>query len=191
MSDETQERDVPAPNSSDSDGDSGTDSPSVEELRKELESAKARIKELNKEAADRRHEAKREAEARQRLLEEQGEYKPLYEEAKSRLEGYQTLEQRTQSLESVIQAGNEARIAQIPEHMRTLVPEGLTPEGVSKWLDKNLHVLTVPPAPQTDAGVQGNPAAGVKLSSEELEAAAIMEMTPEEYAEYKKSSKAR
>lgn len=91
----------------------------------------------------------------QERLKEEGKWKELAETRGNELAKLQPYQERAQALERAIVEENKARIAQVPESERSLIPEGLSPEGLQSWLNKNWQRLTVPPAPDLDGGAGG------------------------------------
>lgn len=162
----------------------------LQAMESELQSAKARIQELNHEAAQKRIRAteaeKRAEQERQQRLAEQGEYKTLFEQTRAQLDELQAYRDRYEAVTNMITATNEKRIAAIPEALRGLVPTGYTPENLAAWLDANQAVLRMPTPPSLDAGARSNAKPAVTLTPEELRIAQLTGMTPEEYAKYKK-----
>lgn len=128
--------------------------------------AAALVKELRdtrKEAADRRahaktleeQQAKAEAErkaAEAKRLQEQGDWQKLAEQRAAELEKLQPIQQMAEALQNRIKAGNEARIAKLPEPMRKLVPANYGVVELSEWLDANYDTLVKPTAPDLDPG---------------------------------------
>jgi len=123
-------------------------------------------------------------------LEKQGEYKDLYEGLKTENEQLKTKAERADQLQESIAAGNQKRIAQLPEAMQALVPEYDDPAKVQAWLDANMATLApgkvTPPPLDGGAGVLHRPDKGqVKLTPDEIKLAKLSDMTVEEYAKSK------
>ena len=135
-------------------------------------------------AEQRKAQQERDA-AEQKRLEEQNEFKALYEKTKAQLEELLPYRERIEQLETQLQQSNADRIKAIPEKMRSLVPDYDDPFKVQAWLDANAAMLSAPVAPATDAGVQGDAAHAVKLSDAELKVAKALGITPEQYAKNK------
>jgi len=128
--------------------------------------AAALVKELRdtrKEAADRRNhaktleeqQAKAEAErkaADAKRLAEQGDWQKLAEQREADLQKLQPIQQMAEALQNRIKAGNEARIAKLPDAMQKLVPTGYGVVELSEWLDANYDTLVKPTAPNLDPG---------------------------------------
>lgn len=147
------------------------------------------IKGLRKEAGDYRVRAKQAEEAKQKeeaeRLAQQGEWQKLAEQRAAELEALKPVSEKAEALAAKIQATNEARIKQLPEAYRGMVPEYDDPVKVSEWLDKNAAALVQRQAPNLDGGAQGDAARNVKLTAEELAAAKRMNISPEKYAAMK------
>lgn len=163
--------------------------PTVEDLMSRLEQMESRIAEVNQESAARRHKIKELEEEREALkqaqmarLEQEGNYKALAEERAKKLTELETYQERAAALEATIREANDARIASIPEHMRSVVPTDYSPDKLAKWLDNNASVLSRPQAPELGAGVAGGNGAPIKLTAVQIDVAKRMGMTEEDYA---------
>jgi|GEM_PF-2543217 len=148
----------------------------IRETRKE--SAARRVALTNAENASKLRE--------QQSLAEQGNYKTLAEQRALEVAGLTPYKDRVDALETLIRAGNEARIKQVPEALRTMIPAKYAPEELSAWLDANMLNLQPRQAPNLDAGAGGGGKAAVPLTDAERAVAARMSLTPEEYAKHKK-----
>jgi hypothetical protein len=138
--------------------------------------AQTLVKELRDEAAERRVALKKQAEAasaaEQARLAEQGKYKELAEAREKELNATKPYQERAQTLEKLITENNQRIIQQIPEQMRTLVPQ-LPPEQLAGWLTANQALLTRRPAPDTDAGAgQGGSGGGANALTDDEKAEA-------------------
>ena len=122
----------------------------LEAARKEAASYRTKLRQTEKQATD--AEAKR--------LAEQGEYRTLYESVKAKADAADALQERLDAITAQAQAANERRIAAIPEHMRSLVPEYDDALKLAAWLDANAAVFSRPTPPPLDgrAGGNGTPA---------------------------------
>lgn len=153
-------------------------------LRQQNADLQKRLKEVNSESAKRRKE-------KEKALEGAGEWERLAKEREAevnRLEGeLEQVKPRLDTLTESIKERNKGRIEQIPEANRSLVPTGYDPEDLAGWLDANWGKLTTRPAPDIDAGAGGGGGKGKapKLTADEKEAAALFDMSDEEYAEVK------
>ena len=152
--DDSPERDAPNGN-----GDGG-----------EIENPLAYAAAMKKRADDAKAEATAAKQARQELqermdaieaanqekLQQRGEYEQLYKDAMTEAEKLRQYQTEADALRGVLQSANTKRIEQIPEDLRDIVPDGLSPTQLSSWLDKSLPKLTRKPAPDIDAGVGGS-----------------------------------
>jgi hypothetical protein len=125
-------------------------------------------------------------EARKAELERKGEFEALSRKQELELAELRVKAERADRLEQATIARNEEMLKKLPEHMRDLFPEGLSPEAQSAWLDTAVPKLTAPTIPDLDggAGGQGRGAgggSGTKLTPDEKKMAAAMGMTEEEY----------
>lgn len=119
----------------------------------------------------------------QERLKKQGEWQTIAENATKEADSLKAFKTRAETLESTIKAGNEARIALVPETMRKLIPVNYPPEHLQTWLNDNWSLLTVKPAPDIDAGAGGGGGTrAVILTDEQKAVARAMNMTPEAYA---------
>lgn len=190
-------------------GDDATDSGSAEQaesasnendpetLKKQLESLQARLKEVNDESAGRRHRINELEErlqsfqqAQKKKLEEEGNWRELARQREAELEAIKPYQERAEALEAILRQNNEARIAQLPETMRQIVPQGLTPEKLGEWLDTAAPILAKPVAPNIDAGAGSGSSGGStpKLTPEEKAIAAKTGMSEADYAKWKEQS---
>lgn len=72
-------------------------------------------------------------------LEEQkkrGEFEKLYENTKKELEAAKSFKERAEQLEGVISEMVEAKLAEIPEELHDIIPDGMTPEQKLSWITK-------------------------------------------------------
>lgn len=123
---------------------------------------KSRFDEVNQRAKDaeaRLAEMQASADtAREAQLREQERYRELYEEAQAKLSTLSTFQETATKYQQALQANNEARLAQIPEDKRLLVPEYDDPVKLSAWLDNATSLLATPSAPKPpklDGGAGG------------------------------------
>lgn len=148
--------------------------------------AQTMIKELRDESATRRRELKAQREAEQAKLAEAGNFKALAEQNAARVAELEPFQERAEALEKMIRDENKARINQIPEAMRGLVPTDYPPEKLAAWLTTNMPKLTRTPAPDLDAGAAGGSGrTQVSLTAEERALAAQFNISPEDYAKAK------
>jgi len=148
-----------------------------------LETAEQRIKELNAEnlrlrkQADAAAKAKTDAEAA--VMAEQGKFKELYQSAKAKADAADALQERLDAITAQAQAANERRIAAIPEHMRSLVPEYDDPLKLAAWLDANAVVFSRPAPPPLDGRAGGNGTPAMVTDDEVNEYAARWGLNPQ------------
>ena len=164
----------------------------LQAMQAEIATLKAHNSELNHEAASRRIKAKeaeaRAAEQEQLRMAEQGQYKELFERTRAELDSAKAAQEQLEQVQERIKARNAKRIAEIPEQWRDVVPVGYTPLELETWLDANATKLTLPKAPNLDAGARGAGKPSVQLTPMELEAARKLQFTPEQYAAFKQGS---
>lgn len=158
----------------------------IKKLRNEAAANRVALKKANDEKAKAQAEA---AKREQERLAEQGNYKTLSEQLQAERDGLLPHKQRAETLEAMIRASNDARIAQVPENLRTLIPTELPPEKVAAYLDANWTLLNGRAAPNIDAGAGGGtPGGGSGLTAEEKQFAAGMGVTEEEFAKAKQKA---
>lgn len=149
--------------------------------------AQKALREAREEAAERRIALKKMTEAQQQRLIDEGNFKALAEQRAAELAALTPIKERAETLEKMIRESNSSRINTVREDMRALIPDSLSPENLSKWLDVALPKLTTPAAPNIDAGAgAGNGGKTLpSLTPEELEMARLAGMKPEQYAQQK------
>ena len=142
----------------------------LDAARKEAASYRTKLRQTEKQATD--AEAKR--------LAEQGEYRTLYESVKAKADAADALQERLDAITAQAQAANERRIAAIPEHMRSLVPEYDDALKLAAWLDANAAVFSRPTPPPLDGRAGGN--GGPLLDEAAIKAQAVrLGLDPEGY----------
>lgn len=150
--------------------------------------AQSLVKELRDEAASRRLALKKQeeesAKATQARLAEEGKWKELAEARAAEAAKLQPYQERAATLEKMISDSNARRIAQIPEALRSLVPDG-SAEQVAAYLDKNWTLLQRKPAPDLNAGEGSGGSGQQPLTEEEKQMAARFGLTPEKFAAQK------
>lgn len=138
---------------------------------------KSRFDEVNqraKEAEARLAELQANAEkAKQAQMEEQQQYRELYEQAQAKLAEMSTFQETATKYQQALQATNEARLARIPEAQRALVPDYDDPVKLGAWLDNAESLLTAPAKPTPPkadggAGVSKPPTDEDKLTESQL-----------------------
>jgi multidrug efflux pump subunit AcrA (membrane-fusion protein) len=140
----------------------------LEAARKEAASYRTKLRQTEKQATD--AEAKR--------LAEQGEYRTLYESVKAKADERDALQERLDAITAQAQAANERRIAAIPDHMRSLVPEYDDPLKLAAWLDANAAVFSRPTPPPLDGRAGGNGTPAMVTDAEVLDFATRMRIDP-------------
>jgi multidrug efflux pump subunit AcrA (membrane-fusion protein) len=140
----------------------------LEAARKEAASYRTKLRQTEKQATD--AEAKR--------LAEQGEYRTLYESVKAKADAADALQERLDAITAQAQAANERRIAAIPDHMRSLVPEYDDALKLAAWLDANAAVFSRPTPPPLDGRAGGNGTPAIVTEDEVNEYAARWGIDP-------------
>lgn len=151
---------------------------------------KARMDEVlqkNKELKDRLDAIeKAQKEAEEKRLTEANNFKELYEKQKVELEGLKPRAAVAEESEKVLQSVLESQINEIPEHFRTLVPEGLSTNQKLSWISQNKPLLMKEKGFDIGAGKQGGGSPDTStLTAEELAEAKKHGITAEEYAKFK------
>lgn len=184
--------------SSNLDGDGGTSTPDWASLpawaRDSYQSLQKQLKTVNDESAGRRHELDQVrqqlhslTETQKKKLEAEGKFQELAEQRAAEIAELQRYKEQAERYEKRFKDSNAARIGQIPEQMRGLVPTELSAEQVAGWLDRNWAMLTQRPAPDIDAGAGGSGGGKKlpKLTDYERALAKAGGVSEEEYAEFK------
>jgi multidrug efflux pump subunit AcrA (membrane-fusion protein) len=140
----------------------------LDAARKEAASYRTKLRQTEKQATD--AEAKR--------LAEQGEYRTLYESVKAKADAADALQERLDAITAQAQAANERRIAAIPDHMRSLVPEYDDALKLAAWLDANAAVFSRPAPPPLDGRAGGNGTPATVTDAEVLDFATRMRIDP-------------
>ena len=148
---------------------------SPEQLRAELEAAR---KEAASYRTKLRQTEKAVTDAEAKRLAEQGEYKALYQSVKAKADAADALQERLDAITAQAQAANERRIAAIPEHMRSLVPEYDDALKLAAWLDANAAVFSRPTPPPLDGRAGGNGTPATVTDAEVLDFATRMRIDP-------------
>lgn len=141
--------------------------------KKELEARLAAIEKAQKDSEE------------QRLI-EANQYKTLYEQAKAEAEGLKPRASLADESEKVLQSVLASQINEIPEHFRTLVPEGLSTNQKLQWISQNKPLLMKEKGFDIGAGQKGGGSPETNaLTPEEIAEAKKHGITPEEYAKFK------
>jgi hypothetical protein len=146
-----------------------------EQWRAEAEAAR---KEAGKYRTQLRAQEKATADAEAKRLAEQGEYRTLYESVKAKADAADALQERLDAITAQAQAANERRIAAIPDHMRSLVPEYDDALKLAAWLDANAAVFSRPAPPPLDGRAGGNGTPATVTDAEVLDFATRMRIDP-------------
>ena len=149
---------------------------SPEQLRAELEAAR---KEAASYRTKLRQTEKAKTDAETAAMAEQGKYKELYQSVKAKADAADALQERLDAITAQAQAANERRIAAIPEHMRSLVPEYDDALKLAAWLDANAAVFSRPAPPPLDGRAGGNGTPATVTDAEVLDFANRMGVRPE------------
>ncbi|MFA5379184.1 MAG: hypothetical protein WC455_25740 [Dehalococcoidia bacterium] len=141
----------------------------VNEKRKALETRLAEMEKANKLAEE------------QRLIEKE-DFKKLYEDTRGELESLRPKAAVAEESEKTLRSVLDAQVADLPESVRDMVPEGTTSYKL-EWLSKHKAKLMKPAPYDIGAGKQGGGAPDmVTLTPEELAAAKRTGVKPEDYA---------
>jgi hypothetical protein len=159
------------------------------EKTKEHMIPKSRLDEVlqkNKELAERLTAIdKAQKEAEEKRLMEANNFKDLYEKQKVELEGLKPKAAFAEESEKVLQSVLESQINDIPEHFRTLVPEGLTTNQKLSWISQNKPLLMKEKGIDIGAGKQGGGAPDVtSLDPGQIEMAKMFNVKPEDIVKY-------
>jgi hypothetical protein len=118
--------------------------------------------------------------AQRQQLEKSGNFEELARQRASEIENLKPLAEKAQTLEGIIRESNEARVQQIPEAMRGLIPTDYSPAQLQGWLNANQKLLTQTPPPSFDAGAGVDSPAASRLSPEQKAMAKRFGLSDEE-----------
>jgi phage I-like protein len=120
-------------------------------------------------------------------LQEQNDFKTLYENASQELQTLRPKAVVADESEKVLQAVLDAQVNEIPEAYRSLIPEEMSVNKRLDWISKNKALLLKPAAFDISAGKGGGgaPDKSADLSQEEIAVANKFGVKPEEYAKHK------
>lgn len=125
-------------------------------------------------------------ELEEKRLEEQEKWQELAQKRQQEIEALRPKASVAEEQEKSLQAFLNAQIEEIPENMRSLIPEQLTTMQKLNWLATNRSLLTKPVGPDIGAGTRGAGSSGaVKLTPEEQQVARMFGYSDEEYAKNK------
>jgi hypothetical protein len=117
-----------------------------------------------------------------RLIKEKN-FEELAQKKQEEIEKLKPLASIAEELLKTAEEQLNAQIAELPEHVRDMVPEELTTQQKLKWLAKNKAYLMKPKGPENGAGKQGGSAPEtIELTTEQLSAAKRLGIKPEDYA---------
>lgn len=115
--------------------------------------------------------------AQRKQLEEDGKFRTIAEQQAVDLARLKPIEERATALEKIIRDSNEARIKNVPDQYKNMIPLEYAPEKLQAWLNANEALLVKPPAPNYDAGAggsgSGNKPNEPKVTDEDRRQAAI------------------
>ena len=125
--------------------------------------------------------------AQQDRMQKNGEYQELYNKVLTEVERLRLAEAELVENRTALQTINDSTIEQLPEKMRAIVPQNMSPVALSGWLYTAAPLLKRKPAPDIDAGAGGvGSRKAVTLTDEERQAARGMGMTEEDYIKHKR-----
>lgn len=154
----------------------------VQQLRQEAASYRTKLREIE--------EAQKTAE--QKRLEQQQEWQTLAEQRAAEVEALRPYQEKYTAMLESVKTGNEKRIEQVPDVMRSLIPPIDDPVTLGQWLDANWTILTgKPPVPTLNGGAGQTPARTqtVVLTDAELQIAHKMGLTAEQYLAAKQTKR--
>jgi len=123
----------------------------------------------------------------EKQLAEQGEWKKVAENRAQEIAALKPKADTLEAYEKTLEAVLSAQVAEIPEAMRSLIPDALSVQQKLDWLSRNKALLVKPKPVDIGAGRTGGTApTGADLTAEEIQLAQQYGMKPEEYAKYKK-----
>jgi hypothetical protein len=125
-------------------------------------------------------------EAEEKRLEEQEQWRELAEKRQEELAALQPKAAVAEEQEKSLSAYLKAQVEEIPEDMRSLIPEQLTTLQKLDWLAVNRSKLLKPIGPDIGAGQRGAGSGGssVELTAEQKAVADKFGYTAEEYIKY-------
>ncbi len=132
---------------------------SVEDALRIIAALEKRLGERDTELDRTKTELKGLSSAQKKQLEEQGNFKKLYEDNAAEAAALKPFKERTEALEKIIRGSNDARIATIPDAKKNLVKpliDVLPPEKLQEYLNANPDLFVKDPAPNYDAGAGGS-----------------------------------
>ena len=120
-------------------------------------------------------------------LKEIEDYKTLYETAVAEMSELRPKADRVDNWKETLESIYEAQKLEIPEELRTLIPEQLAIDQKLSWIATNKALLTKPSGPDLGAGQRGTGGGKTEqtLTAEEKMAAELFGMTDKEYVDNK------
>jgi hypothetical protein len=147
--------------------------PRFKELNDKAKAEKARADALDKQFQD----------AEKKRLQDENNYKELYEKAQGEISTLKPLAGSVEEMEATLQQVLEAEVASLPDQFKDVVPEGSTKSKLD-WLNKNKSKFVKPEALDIGAGAKGARKADPKndeLSPAEKQAAKDLGMSEADY----------
>lgn len=158
-----------------------TDSPMIPKER--FDEVNSRMKEYEKKLQAQEKALKEAQEAR---LKEKEDYKQLYEQTTAELSELKPLAEQVETYKETMERLFESQVADIPEEMRSLIPDELSVKQKLDWIARNKNLLLKPVAPNIGAGSRGSGASPKtrELTPDEKQVAETFGYTAEEYLKY-------
>lgn len=125
-------------------------------------------------------------EAQEARLKEKEDYKQLYEQTTAELSELKPLAEQVETYKETMESLFESQVADIPEEMRSLIPDELSVKQKLDWIARNKNLLLKPVAPNIGAGNRGSGASPKtrELTPDEKQVAETFGYTAEEYLKY-------
>ena len=126
----------------------------VRQLREEAKASRIKLAEYETKQSE--IDAENQA-AETKRLEQQNKFEELYKASQSRVAELEPLQEQVNAFTEQIKARNERTVSNVPESMRSLIPDfGDSPQQLSAWLETNAELLSnTPNVPKLDGG-RGN-----------------------------------
>lgn len=125
-------------------------------------------------------------EAHEARLKEQENYKELYERTTAEVSELKPLAEQVEAYKETMTHLFEAQVEDIPEELRSLIPDELSVKQKLDWIARNKNLLLKPVAPNIGAGQRGSGASPKtrELTADEKQVAKSFGYTDEEYLKY-------
>jgi hypothetical protein len=155
------------------------------------EANKGLLSALEKERDARKSLEKQAKEVEAQRLKDQDDYKTLAEQLQDELAGVKPKADLVEEYEEALKGVLDAQIEQIPEDLRTLVPEELPTKSKLDWIAKNSSLLMKSKPFNIGAGERGGeePKGVITLTEDEKFAADATGVSYEDYAKAKNKRK--